>query len=676
MKSGIKEGYQKVRKRFRATSILLAAALLFSVASAAFAASTDPTTITCDDFDAVETLAQNTRTTYEIELSNTDATVAAQSSEGSVLGASVQADPQNPGYFTLTLEAFQTGKATVTLTASDGTEKERDIAVEEASADPDYTISSDPASDFSLPAGNSRYITIHYESDNLDVYTAPTLTSDDDSVIHVEQIGADFSNDDYYFRVDAVGKDGRSATLSAGSTGYLSTEKLCTASVAENKDLRVDTQSTYVCNTSDVYDFVVATGAATPPQVSAGNELVSVSYVGKVPGGYQYEMEAEDTGGSVVQVKSGDETAGFAVQVNEDEQPSVVSTDPKAVSVAQGGTYTYHFDIMGGGAPQFVTDPADTVAVKSVKKDGIHYACTVVASGDVGSSSELSVTFPDGGEDFTVDAGKITVTEPTGTQMKSDTNHDFTLAYGQSYQFRITGATDFYPGSSGAFRVVKAGQSEDDTFYRITAVGKPGDAAGFYMRAPDRNPVLVCVVTVGNVTLSSDTHSDFSLAKGATYQYKITAPGVANASDLHFNAGSSGVVQTAFAGKSGYDFFYRVTATGKSGQATGLYVSAFDQKPQRVNVVTVKPIEVTSDTNSDFSLAKGQSYQFKITAPGASSVTFNAGSAGVVSVTPVSHRGDDFFFRVTAVGKSGQATGIYTGAKGQSDKKVCVVTVK
>lgn len=654
--------------------------MLFSMAftaAPAFAAATDPTDIASDDFDAVQTLELNSRTFYDIELSNEDAALTAQSSDDSVIKAFVTADTENPGFFTLSLEAWQTGEATVTLTASDGTAKSQDITVEDTGATADYTISSDTTSDFSLPAQNSRYIKIHYESDNFDFLAAPTLVSDNDSAVSVEQVDEDTDNNDYYFRVDAVGSDGQSATLSMGSSDSLPTQKLCTVTIAENSGLKIDTQSTYVCNLYDSYDFVVYTGAATPPQVDAVNDLVSVSYVGAVTGGYQYEMTAEDTGDSLVEAKQGDETASFAVKINYSEQPSVVSDDEKTVSVEQGKTYTYHFAIMGGGTPQFVTDPTDAVTVQSVQKNGIDYACTVAASGDPGSSAELYVTFPDGGDDsFTVDAGTVTVTEATGTYMASDTTSDFTVSYGKSYVFRITGATQFCAGSGGAFKVAYLGKSGSDTFYRITAIGKPGSAAGFYMSAPDREPVKVCVATVGGVSLTSDTSSDFSLAKGASYQYKITAPGVTNPADIHFTAGSAGVLGVSFVARSGNDFYYRVTATGTPGQQTGIYVSALGQAAQKINVVGVKSIAVTSDTNSDFSLAKGVSYQFKITAPGAASVNFNAGSAGVVSVALVSHVGSDFYYKVTAVGNSGQAAGIYASVPNQAAKRCCVITVK
>lgn len=669
-----------MRKSFKAASVLLALVLLCSMVftpALASAATEDPTVITCDDFDAASTLALNARASYDVGLSNEDASLTVQSSDDSVVKASLEADSENPGYYTLVLEAWKAGEASVTLTTSDGVSKARDITVEDTGDGPDFTESSDTTSDFSLPANNSCIVKIHYESDNLNTITLPTLVSDNESVIHTEMVKEDFDNNDFYFRVDAAGSNGKSATLSMGSSDYLQTQKLCSVTIADNKNLRIDTQSTYVCNVNDTYSFMVYTNSSSAPVVTTSNDLLSLDSAERVDGGYKYVIEANDTGDSLVQVVLGDEVAGFAVTVNYDDPPSVVTSDPKEVELHKGDTYTYHFAIMGGGAPQFVTDPLDAVAVQSVQKDGINYSCTVVANGAVGSTSELSVTFPDSGDDsFTVDAGKITVTQQPGTYMASDTNNDFTLGYGKSYLFRITGATSFYAGSDGAFKIEKVSKSGNDTFYRITATGKPGSAAGFYMSAADRDPVKVCVVTVGNVAMTSDTTSNFSLAKGASYQYKITAPGIANASDIHFTAGSSGVLQTVFVTKSGNDFYYRITATGNPGQQTGIYVSVLDQAAQKINVVTVKSIAVTSDTNSDFSLAKGKSYQFKITAPGASTVNFVAGSSGVVSVAYVSHSGNDFYFKIAAVGKSGQTTGIYASVPGQTANKICAVTVK
>lgn len=83
------------------------------------------------------------------------------------------------------------------------------------------------------------------------------------------------------------------------------------------------------------------------------------------------------------------------------------------------------------------------------------------------------------------------------------------------------------------------------------------------------------------------------------------------------------------------------------------------------------PVEIQSDTNSNFSVKKGGSYQFRITAPGASAVNFGAGTAGVFNVSLVSHIGDDFYYKITAVGEVGKETGIYTSFLDKPPKTLC-----
>jgi hypothetical protein len=193
------------------------------------------------------------------------------------------------------------------------------------------------------------------------------------------------------------------------------------------------------------------------------------------------------------------------------------------------------------------------------------------------------------------------------------------------------------------------------------------------MYAPGCVPLKVCAVTVAPVKITSDTNDDFELSAGKSYQFKITAPGV---DSIQFNSGSSGVIRPVLVRHTGNDFYYRVTAVGTPGQQTGIYASVPGQDSVKICVVTVGKVKVSSDTNSDFSLAAGKSYQFKITAPGASSVNFTAGSASVVHASFVKRSGDDFFFKVIGRGISGQQTGIYVAAPNQDFKKVCVITIK
>ena len=77
---------------------------------------------------------------------------------------------------------------------------------------------------------------------------------------------------------------------------------------------------------------------------------------------------------------------------------------------------------------------------------------------------------------------------------------------------------------------------------------------------------------------------------------------------------------------------------------------------------TKKNTTVISDTNAPFLVAPSKSYTFKITAD--SRPNFTAGSPLTFTVEFVKQENRDYFFKVTAIGKSGQGCGFYiNGAK-------------
>lgn len=667
-----------MKRKFRILSMILTLTLVLSAfaGNLAFAEETTQSggssVISLDDFDSVTSVEKDSRNFYEIEVDQPEVQLQVKSSDETVLKASLVRESEDTGYYELTLEGWSVGTAAVTVTASDGTTVSKTIEVQDTGREWNYTAQADLSGDFTIPSGDSRYIKIHYESEDLDTFSFPTLAADNQDDFAVTLVGSD--GDDFYYRVDAKGNDGKTAALSIGSSDCVIPKKLCNVSIAENSDLRIDTKSSYLCNVFDEYHFVVYTTSETAPDVSAYNDNLTVTPVGKVAGGYEYVMEAEQEGESLVQATLNGETAAFAVTVRTDGQPTVVSDTKDDVTIERGKTYTYKFSIMGGGTPSFAADQDGAFTVQSVRKDGIDYYCTVAATGNVGSKAALLVSFPDSGDDdSTVNAGMITVAEPVGITLKSDTNNDFSLTRGCSYVFRITGATGFYAGSSGAFSVAKLKTSGDDTFYKITATGAAGQAAGFYMSAPGRVPLKVCAVTVAPVSITSDTNSDFKLPASASYQFKITAPG---ADSVQFNAGSAGVARTALIKHVGNDFYYQVTAVGKPGSQTGIYVSAPGQAAKKLCVITVGKVDLVSDTNRDFSMAQGARYQFKLTASGASAVRFTCGTAGVVQPEYVGRNGSDFYYRVTASGEKGTQTGIYASVPGQDAEKLCVITIR
>lgn len=157
-------------------------------------------------------------------------------------------------------------------------------------------------------------------------------------------------------------------------------------------------------------------------------------------------------------------------------------------------------------------------------------------------------------------------------------------------------------------------------------------------------------------TFVSDTNNDFTLASGASYQFKIT-----DATAPVMTAGTAGVVDIANVGKSGNDYFIKVTAKGAANAKTGIYVNG-----TKLLVITVGG--VVCDTTKDITVKKGASYQYKVTASAAP--TFGIGTAGVFNYSLVSHSGNNYFYKITAVGAVGATAGVYVNGQKVNVAKV------
>lgn len=600
-----------------------------------------------------------------------------------------------PGHYVVALQAVGEGYTTLTTTASDGTSEDMSVIVKGV-LDKDYTLTSDTTKDFSIQQNGSYFIKINF------TYTGPTtdsptwnpstfggsimleyplLVSGNPDIL-VTLVSKDDS--EYLFRIDAAGNAGQTATLYAGSYNYMP-EELCKVTIsAAPKNIRLDTTGLYACNSGDSYRFVAYTNnSTTRPTVNANNDLVSVQYVCKVNGGYEYRMTAQNgTGFSLVRVTSGGETVSFPVLVDNSFEPIIESDTNEEIKLAKGESYTYKFTIMGGGEPTFKSVynavPTDDgiMRVQLVKKDGLNYYVKVTATSDkVGEQSYVCIMFPNNihhNPNSFSGYGEVQIkssSAPT-TTMKSDTNSNFTLNKGSSYTFKISNATKFVPGSAGIFETKLIRKSGNDSYYKVTATGKVGSSVGFYM-SNGNTTQRVCMVTIGNpasIAMKSDTTSDFSLVQGKSYTFKITGA-------TNFTCGSPGAFKTELVKKVGNDRYYKITATGKAGSSAGLYMSAPGQAAQIVCIVTIiPPGSFTSDTTEDFCVPILKKYTFKITAPGANSVKMTIGTPNTFKVVSSSRSGDNFYFSIATRGGSGSDnTGIYVSVDGQPPKKVCVV---
>ena len=270
------------------------------------------------------------------------------------------------------------------------------------------------------------------------------------------------------------------------------------------------------------------------------------------------------------------------------------------------------------------------------------------------------------------DTFKIATTEFKGLTVDPATA-SITKGYGQSFRavpyapgtsipagYSIAYSLD---GSDDVFDLVDNGDGSatvnvvgyDDTFAEenkatLTAelVDEDGDVDDDY----DAGEVDITATLV--VPVVSDTTSNFSIAPGASYTFKFTSP-----TAPVVTAGTGGVFSVTDVGKSGNDYFVKITAIGKSGTESGIYVNG-----TKLLVASIKS-GITSDTTTDITVHG--SYTYKITAP--SAPTFSIGTGGVFSYT-VSQSGNNYFLKITSIGAAGARAGIYVNGE-----KINVATI-
>jgi hypothetical protein len=101
------------------------------------------------------------------------------------------------------------------------------------------------------------------------------------------------------------------------------------------------------------------------------------------------------------------------------------------------------------------------------------------------------------------------------------------------------------------------------------------------------------------------------------------------------------------------------------------------QAAQKACAVTISDTGFfSSDTTSDFTIPQFGSYTMKITAPGAKTVDFYAGTKGILWINKVKQVGNDYYYCIVPGGGSlSSIVGIYVSVDGQPAKRVCRVTV-
>lgn len=182
------------------------------------------------------------------------------------------------------------------------------------------------------------------------------------------------------------------------------------------------------------------------------------------------------------------------------------------------------------------------------------------------------------------------------------------------------------------------------------------------------NTILISALGYDNVqatyrkTYQSDTGAIADVDFGKSYQFKITS---LNGKTPSFVVAGK-AFQTTLNQVSGKDYYYKVKAIGLDGDTVGVYING-EKTPSTVLAVTNK---LKSDTGAKLTVKAGKTYQFKITA--STKPEFVSGNSVVFQTVYAGQNGNNYFFKVKAIGKTGQSAGIYIN---RSQKPYTVATV-
>ena len=184
--------------------------------------------------------------------------------------------------------------------------------------------------------------------------------------------------------------------------------------------------------------------------------------------------------------------------------------------------------------------------------------------------------------------------------------------------------------------------------------------------------------------VKSDTTMDFTVTQDQTYQFRFEIVGPRGL-EPHIVAGNGNVLRTENVTKAvenGHDVYYfKVRAIGKPGQASAIYTTLPGQKSVKHCTIAVGAPYVKSDTTVDFAVKKNNTYQFRFEIVGPRGLQPNlvAGNGSVLQtedVKQVVENGHDvYYFKVRAIGKSGEGSSIYTTLPGQASVKHCTIWV-
>ena len=328
----------------------------------------------------------------------------------------------------------------------------------------------------------------------------------------------------------------------------------------------------------------------------------------------------------------------------------------------------------------FITD--GTAYVVHTKEDGTQYLYDGTIA-EVNGDQVLTFTNPNGFSDFTVygtDPAVARVYASAETEGQTGTGYmtlqqavdnvpkDGYIVVKQDGKATVrniitftvkeeTGVASISAGRGYKMTTVEKGDgSVTYTFSRRSSSSNSGSTGGIGTRLPVADEGGTPSVT----GFESDTNADLTV--DGRYQFRITSL------DGHtpvLTVNNSNFTVT-LASQSGRDYFYVITCSGAAGSTAAVSV---DGKYLLTATVGGSASGVVSDTTHPFTVAQGGTYQFRLTA--AARPSFAAGSASF-TVEYAGQEGNDWFYKVHAVGQVGDGCGFYINGEAQP---VAVATI-
>ena len=351
---------------------------------------------------------------------------------------------------------------------------------------------------------------------------------------------------------------------------------------------------------------------------------------------------------------------------------AVIVGEPKQLTVNKQVTITLTLP------KNFIQEIAYVV---HTKEDGTQY----LYDGTVDASSVLTFINPNGFSNFTVygaDPAVARVYASDETEGETGTGYmtlqqaigavtdngyivvkkDDSASVSRSISFTVSEENNAVASISAGrgYRMTKVENENGSVTYTFSRRSSSSSNSGSTGGIGTRLPVADEGGTPSVTGFESDTNADLTV--DGRYQFRITSL------DGHtpvLTVNNSNFTVT-LASQNGRDYFYVITCAGTPGSTAAVSV---DGKYLLTATVGGSASGVVSDTTHPFTVAQGGTYQFRLTA--AARPSFAAGSASF-TVEYAGQEGNDYFYKVHAVGQVGDGCGFYVNGEAQP---VAVATI-